>query len=60
MADSIQEGELKELEKEVSIRIKDLLRSLIIDIDNDHNTREISERVGRMYINEVFKGRYHK
>ena len=27
---------------------------LVIDIDNDHNTRETSERVARMYINEVF------
>ena len=60
LADCIEEGELKELEQEVSIRIKDLLKSLIIDIDNDHNTRETSERVARMYINEVFKGRYHK
>ena len=60
LADCIEEGELKELEQEVSIRIKDLLKSLVIDIDNDHNTRETSERVARMYINEVFKGRYHK
>jgi len=60
LADCIEPGELKELEKEVSVRIKDLLKSLVIDIDNDHNTRETSERVARMYINEVFKGRYHK
>ena len=33
---------------------------MIIDIDNDHNTLETAERVARMYINEVFKGRYHK
>ncbi len=60
LAECIESGELKELEKEVSVRIKDLLKSLIIDIDNDHNTRETAERVARMYINEVFKGRYHK
>ncbi len=60
LADCIEPGELQELEKEVSIRIKDLLESLIIDVENDHNTRETSTRVARMYINEIFKGRYHK
>ena len=52
-------GELETLEKEVATRVRDLLKTLIIDIDNDHNTQETAERVSRMYINEVFKGRYH-
>tara|TARA_Y100001968_G_C19285886_1_gene681644 strand:+ start:712 stop:975 length:264 start_codon:yes stop_codon:yes gene_type:complete len=30
----------------------------LIDVDNDHNTQETAERVSRMYINEIFKGRY--
>ena len=36
------------------------MQTLIIDIDNDHNTAETAERVARMYIYEVFKGRYHE
>ena len=52
-------GELETLEKEVATRVRDLLKTLIIDVDNDHNTQETAERVSRMYINEVFKGRYH-
>ncbi len=59
LAECIEPGELKELEEEVSGRIRDLLKSLVIDIDNDHNTTETAQRVARMYINEVFKGRYH-
>ena len=35
-----------------------MFKSLVIDIDNDHNTQETAERVAKMYINEVFKGRY--
>lgn len=35
-----------------------MLKSLVIDIDNDHNTEETAERVARMYLQEVFKGRY--
>jgi GTP cyclohydrolase I len=60
IAPYLREGDLEELEKEVSDKVRDLLRSLVIDIDNDHNTEETAERVARMYLHEVFKGRYHK
>ncbi len=60
ISDYIFPGELETLEKEVASRVKDLLKTLLIDVDNDHNTQETAERVSRMYINEVFKGRYHK
>ena len=60
IAEHIQPGELKELEVEVADRVRELLKSLVIDIDNDHNTQETAERVARMYLNEVFKGRFYK
>ena len=60
IADFINPGELDILQKEVSSRVKDLLKSLIIDIENDHNSQETAERVAKMYLREVFKGRYHK
>ncbi len=59
ISEYILPGELETLEKEVATRIKDLLKTLLIDVENDHNTQETAERVSRMYINEVFKGRYH-
>ena len=60
IAEHIQPGELKELEVEVADRVRELLQSLVIDIDNDHNTQETAERVARMYLNEVFKCRFYK
>ncbi|KZR67410.1 GTP cyclohydrolase I [Prochlorococcus sp. MIT 1303] len=60
IAEHIQPGELKELEAEVADRVRELLQSLVIDIDNDHNTQETAERVARMYLNEVFKGRFYE
>ena len=60
IADFINPGELEILEKEVASRIEDLLKSLVIDVDNDHNTQETAERVSKMYLNEVFKGRYYE
>jgi GTP cyclohydrolase I len=58
IASFLREGELELLEREVSDKVRDLLRSLVIDIENDHNTEETAERVARMYLQEVFKGRY--
>ena len=60
ISDFIHPGEKEILEKEVASRVKDLLKSLVIDVENDHNTQETAERVSKMYINEVFKGRYYE
>jgi GTP cyclohydrolase I len=59
ISEHLDEGDLNQLEVEVADKVRDLLRSLVIDIDNDHNTQETAERVARMYLHEVFKGRYH-
>jgi GTP cyclohydrolase I len=59
ISEHLEEGDLNQLEVEVADKVRDLLRSLVIDIDNDHNTQETAERVARMYLHEVFKGRYH-
>lgn len=51
-------GELDELREEVTTKMADVLRSLVIDTENDHNTRETAERVAKMFLTEVFAGRY--
>lgn len=53
-------GELDELKAEVEANVYSLLTSLVIDVDNDHNTKGTAHRVAKMYIDEVFKGRYQK
>ncbi len=58
IADFIEPGELEQLLKEVEGKVKGLLESLVIDLEHDHNTLETSRRVAKMYVNEVFKGRY--
>jgi GTP cyclohydrolase IA len=47
------------LRLEVSGAVERLLYALAIDVKNDHNTRGTADRVARMYIDEVFQGRYH-
>lgn len=55
----LEEGELEALQEEVVEQMRGLLKALVIDVDNDHNTAETAERVAKMYLHEVFKGRYH-
>jgi GTP cyclohydrolase IA len=54
----IQPGELEELTREVCEKMDQVLDSLVIDVENDHNTHETARRVAKMYVTEVFKGRY--
>src|SRR6478672_8820326 len=54
----IEEGELELLLEEVEGKVLGMLHSLVIDVDHDHNTRETARRVAKMYVTEVFRGRY--
>ena len=60
IADFVREGELTELKAEVQSRMQELLEALVIDTESDHNTNETAKRVAKMYIEEVFRGRYVK
>lgn len=51
-------GEMDALEIEVKNKVQDLLNTMVIDTENDHNTRDTAERISRMYLHEIFKGRY--
>ena len=54
----IEPGELEQLLDEVEVKMQGVLDSLVIDTDGDHNTGNTARRVAKMYLNEVFKGRY--
>jgi GTP cyclohydrolase IA len=58
IADFIQPGELELMLDEVEGQMQGVLNSLIIDTENDHNTGNTARRVAKMYVNEVFRGRY--
>lgn len=58
IADVMQPGENDLLLEEVAGKLQGVLESLVIDTENDHNTRETSRRVAKMFVKEVFRGRY--
>lgn len=58
LSDFIEEGELDLLVDEVAEKYQDVLQSMLIDTENDHNTKGTARRVAKMFIHEVFAGRY--
>lgn len=58
IAKFIEPGELPELLDEVTAKMNAVLESLVIDTTSDHNTQDTARRVARMYVQEVFRGRY--
>ena len=58
IADFIEPGELEALQDEVQSKLQQVLETLVIDTCRDHNTLGTAGRVARMFITEVFRGRY--
>ena len=56
----IEPGELEQLLDEVEAKMQGVLDSMVIDTTSDHNTNDTARRVAKMYLLEVFKGRYIK
>ena len=42
------------------MKVEELLQCLIIDTENDHNTKETAKRMAKMFIHEIFRGRYRE
>ena len=58
IAEFLEPGELEALLAEVEAKFRGVLESLVIDTAGDHNTEDTAHRVARMYLTEVFRGRY--
>lgn len=54
----LREGELDDLRAEVAEQMRGVLRALVIDIGRDHNTADTAARVAKMFVDEVFRGRF--
>lgn len=58
IAKFVSEDDLYIIQKAVEGDVKSMLRNMVIDIDNDHNSNETAKRVAKMFIQEFYKGRY--
>lgn len=56
----LSEKELLQLQDEVTVAAEQMLRTLLIDVDNDPNTNGTAKRLAKMFIHETFSGRYYE
>jgi len=59
ISEYINDEEKKQLIDELTIKFDDVLKSLIIDIDNDPNSNNTGHRLAKMYVSEIMSGRYN-
>lgn len=58
ISEHLEPGEVESILLEVEENMKKVLSSLVIDTENDHNTNDTAHRVAKMFVNEIFNGRY--
>ena len=54
----LDENDVQKIEDEVACAFQGVLKALIINTEEDHNTQDTARRVAKMYVREIFKGRY--
>ena len=58
ISEYMNEFDLDDLIAEVEGKMQGVLESLVIDTENDHNTKETAHRVAKMFCTEIFAGRF--
>lgn len=58
ISEFIKEADRFKLIEELTVQFENVLKSLVIDIDNDPNSKGTAKRLAKMYINELMAGRY--
>lgn len=56
----LRDGELDKLQIELTGKVQSVLDALLIDTTIDHNTAGTAARIAKMYLREVFAGRYQE
>ncbi len=59
ISEFIDVGDLQDIENEVEEAFQGVLKALLIDTKNDHNTKDTARRVAKMFVHEIFRGRYY-
>lgn len=60
IGEHLSADDMKALEEELIGKVEGLLETLLIDTSQDHNTEKTAARVSKMFLREVFAGRYQK
>ena len=56
----LSKNDIDSIQEALEVKFREILDILVIDSENDHNTNETPQRIAKMYVREVFKGRYEQ
>lgn len=59
VSDYLTDFERQGLIDELSVKFNDVLKALLIDVENDPNSKGTGKRLAKMYVNEIMSGRYY-
>jgi GTP cyclohydrolase I len=59
ISEFLTDYERERLVDELTDKFNDVLHALIIDTENDPNSRNTGKRLAKMYVNEIMSGRYY-
>lgn len=60
ISDYLLPGDVEALQEELVVKMQAVLDTLIIDTQNDHNSKDTARRVAKMFLQETYAGRYTK
>lgn len=58
ISEHLSNGDVDLIEKKLKEKFREIFDILLIDWRNDHNTKETPDRLAKMFVRELFKGRY--
>ena len=58
ISDSLEPEDIDKMQRRVEQHFQKVLEALRIDTESDHNTKETAKRVAKMFVREIFAGRY--
>lgn len=58
ISNHVTKQEMEKLEDQLEHIFANLLSALVIEYENDHNTVETPKRMAKMFVREIFSGRY--
>ena len=55
----LNQGDINLIEDEVTEAFQGVLKALVINTTDDHNSYATARRVAKMFVHEIFRGRYY-
>ena len=58
ISETLEPEDIDKMQRDVEKHFQKVLEALRIDTESDHNTKETAKRVAKMFVREIFAGRY--